>query len=315
MNLGEKIVRLRNERGMSQEKLAEALNVSRQAVYKWEINESIPDKEKLSKLTQLFGVTYDFLLNDAIDYVTKEDKPSPAPAPEPVVVAVAVNQPEKKEEPKKEAQKPVATCAKCGREIFDDREVVHHNAIFSGIGRSKAMTSPAFDICLTCEQAEMDAARLKEFTELRRKKNKGIRWGIIITAIVLFIMIMLCVTAPEEYRVGAIVATIILGILTFPAIFSIFLDNTFAGDMWVEVASWGFVRMPGVIFSLDFDGLVFLIATKILLSILAFSLAAASIILATLLTMVCSPICFPLSIVRYNRTKSQVNAPVVISGK
>lgn len=64
MILADKIVRLRKKNGWSQEELAEQMNVSRQAVSKWEGAQAIPDLEKLLQLSKLFGVTTDYLLKD-----------------------------------------------------------------------------------------------------------------------------------------------------------------------------------------------------------------------------------------------------------
>lgn len=64
MNLAEKISQLRRQRGWSQEELAEQMNVSRQAVSKWESAQSTPDLDKLVQLSQLFGVSTDELLKD-----------------------------------------------------------------------------------------------------------------------------------------------------------------------------------------------------------------------------------------------------------
>lgn len=60
MKLGQKIAELRKKSGLSQEALAEKMNVSRQAVSKWESNQSIPDIEKIVDLSELFGVTTDY---------------------------------------------------------------------------------------------------------------------------------------------------------------------------------------------------------------------------------------------------------------
>ena len=64
MTLAEKIIRLRKEQGWSQEELAHRLEVSRQAVSKWESMASVPDLDKILKLSQLFGVSTDYLLKD-----------------------------------------------------------------------------------------------------------------------------------------------------------------------------------------------------------------------------------------------------------
>ena len=62
MKIAEEISRLRSAAGISQEELANLLEVSRQSVSKWETGASIPDVEKLIKLAQLFGVTLDELV-------------------------------------------------------------------------------------------------------------------------------------------------------------------------------------------------------------------------------------------------------------
>ena len=64
MALGEKLARLRKARGMSQEQLAEALGVSRQAVSKWELGEAVPDVSRVVAMSELFGVTTDYLLKE-----------------------------------------------------------------------------------------------------------------------------------------------------------------------------------------------------------------------------------------------------------
>ena len=62
MTLGEKIKACRQAAGMSQEKVAELVGVSRQAVTKWEANQSAPNTENLFKLAEILGTTVDFLL-------------------------------------------------------------------------------------------------------------------------------------------------------------------------------------------------------------------------------------------------------------
>ena len=67
MKLNEKIYRLRTEKKLSQGDLAEILDVSRQSVSKWETGASIPDLDKLVKMSDLFGVTMDFLVREEIE--------------------------------------------------------------------------------------------------------------------------------------------------------------------------------------------------------------------------------------------------------
>ena len=62
MTLGESITRLRTQKGWSQGDLADALDVSRQSISKWETDTSVPELEKLIRLSELFGVTLDALV-------------------------------------------------------------------------------------------------------------------------------------------------------------------------------------------------------------------------------------------------------------
>lgn len=64
MTLGEKIQQLRKVSGLSQEQLAEQLDVSRQSISKWELNDAVPDVIRLIKISELFDVSIDELVKD-----------------------------------------------------------------------------------------------------------------------------------------------------------------------------------------------------------------------------------------------------------
>lgn len=67
MILADKIIEERKKNGWSQEELASKLGVSRQAVSKWESAGSIPDLQRILQMSELFGVTTDYLLKDEIE--------------------------------------------------------------------------------------------------------------------------------------------------------------------------------------------------------------------------------------------------------
>lgn len=67
MIFADKLIDLRKKNGWSQEELAEQMNVTRQSVSKWEGAQSVPDLEKIIKLSNLFGVSTDYLLKDEIE--------------------------------------------------------------------------------------------------------------------------------------------------------------------------------------------------------------------------------------------------------
>lgn len=66
MKLEEKLISLRKEKGLSQMKLAEMMNVSRQAISRWEVGAAVPSTDNLKFLGNLYGVSLEYLLhNDA----------------------------------------------------------------------------------------------------------------------------------------------------------------------------------------------------------------------------------------------------------
>lgn len=73
MKLPDKIIKLRKEHGWSQEELAEKLDVSRQAISRWENGTALPDAQNVLQISKLFQVTTDYLLND--DYESDGDIP------------------------------------------------------------------------------------------------------------------------------------------------------------------------------------------------------------------------------------------------
>lgn len=81
MNLGENIYRLRSEHNMSQGDLADALEVSRQSVSKWENNSAVPELDKLVKMAHIFGITLDEMVTGAeAPPAPKAEIPEPTPA-------------------------------------------------------------------------------------------------------------------------------------------------------------------------------------------------------------------------------------------
>jgi len=84
MNLSEKIQQLRKQNEISQEQLAEKLNVTRQAISKWETGECLPDIENVLQLSDIFGVSVDYLLKN-------QPEPTPVPVDEKPFSDVAAN--------------------------------------------------------------------------------------------------------------------------------------------------------------------------------------------------------------------------------
>ena len=77
MTFGERLQALRQRAGMSQDALAERLGVSRQAVSRWERDETMPETDKVIALADLFGVTTDYLLRPRPEETDKKHRCRP----------------------------------------------------------------------------------------------------------------------------------------------------------------------------------------------------------------------------------------------
>lgn len=112
MSLGERIKEQRKNCGLSQEKLAELVGVSRQAVTKWETDQSAPSTEKLFKLAEIFGTSVDLLI--------KTDEQSTATPAEQIYYMYKMEQEQKREEFKAKLKKNVlvALCVAAGYMLF-----------------------------------------------------------------------------------------------------------------------------------------------------------------------------------------------------
>ena len=72
MEFHNKLYNLRKQKGLSQEELANRLNVSRQTISKWEVGDSTPEMEKLIAISDLFGISLDELVMDKVPVKAEE---------------------------------------------------------------------------------------------------------------------------------------------------------------------------------------------------------------------------------------------------
>lgn len=72
MSLGNKILELRKKLNITQEQLAERLNVTRQTISKWELNETSPDIKQAKELSKIFNVSLDELVDNDIKNILVE---------------------------------------------------------------------------------------------------------------------------------------------------------------------------------------------------------------------------------------------------
>ena len=277
IQIGEKLKTLRSEKHLTQKDLAEKLNVSAQAVSRWENDEVEPSLETLGQLATIFSVSIDELFG-------KEPAPKqePAPAPAPAVRYVET------------AAKPVlAVCETCNKPLYHSEEIRRKTETH---GRSTEKRV----LCVACDEKEkLNKLRIEQ-DELNTQWKRAWIWSPIASIALLALFIVLACFNKEHFA-AFFVAGIALSVLLLTFLVCVFLGNTFIGEMWEDVSSWGFSKMPGIIFSLDFDGIVFLITVKVLFAILNFVVAVCATVLATVLGLVLGVFAFPFALSFHRR--------------
>ena len=94
-----------------------------------------------------------------------------------------------------------------------------------------------------------------------------------------------------------------IAVLSFALISCLILNNNFIGDMMLEIFSWGFVKFPGLIFTLDLDGIIWLLTVKLVFWIIGFLLATLVGLLAVALGLVLSVFVYPFALTKAFTTK------------
>lgn len=257
MSYGEKISELRKKSGMTQAALGDKLNVTYQAVSKWERDESDPDFSTMSKIAKLFNVPLTYF----------EDDESAATQAEPAV------QPQN--------QSPIK---------LDVEEFVREQE------RIQAEKERA-------ERAQKERERKEQekryIAQAISRRNRGLIVGGILTVISLIAAILLIVYSSEPVSVGfgfGFCAVVIVFGFTF-------FSQLFWDGFIIEVLMCGgkIIGTPGIIFSFDLDGFIFLIAMKILFAIIKMLFFVLTLLFFLFIAILLSPIAFVPQIIKLNR--------------
>lgn len=131
--------------------------------------------------------------------------------------------------------------------------------------------------------------------------TKSYIWGGAAAAIALVFGISLS-SAPAGY-----VASVIFAITVFTLVSCLVLKNNFVGEMILEIFSWGFVKMPGLIFTLDLDGIIWLLTVKLIFWILGLLLAIACGGLAIALGLAISVFVYPFALYKSYKHPEEID--------
>jgi len=283
--VGENIKKYRVESGLTQKDLAERLFVTSQAVSRWENGDVEPSITTLTALADIFGVSIDEIIGRAnkevVEELPKENKNEELKKE---------LKDELKEELKREAPKPqvvLAVCQNCNEPIYNKNEIVRVNLGF----HNKI-------ICSKCDSKLKEANRKRKIYKTNSRRMKSYIWGGLAAAIIL-ISFIIDVINTKVY------SDLLTGLVSSYAIFAfigcLFLPNNFVGEMVEEITSWGFVKMPGVIFTLDIDGIIWAISVKIAFFFIGILLGILSFLFSLVIGALVSIFVYPFAIIKSYR--------------
>lgn len=265
---GKIIAQLRKENNLTQAELGAKLNVTYQAVSKWENDQSQPDFATMAQIAEIFHVPLTIFLNG-------EDSEA----------ATALAPAENSAEP------VLGYCTVCGNAVRQE---------------NVAQQRPVL-ICKNCaEEAEkqrVEAARKMKLAEEAKKiakhqaRNRGLIWAAIITGIMLIICIFGAVFSKSK-ALDSILLTLASCLFCYTFSAQMFWDG-FVFDACLFGGK--IIGTPGIIFSFDLDGFVFLIAIKIFFALLRLLVFVVTFLLSAIFAIIISPFTFVPALVRVNR--------------
>ena len=289
MTLGEKIKKLRNEKGLTQKDLADQVHVTFQTVSKWENDENEPDVSTLRELAKLFGCSMDYLLSEEEKEEIKEEPKAesvvtPATPVEQVTKTIIIH------------QKELHVCEVCKKDIPED-DLAMEQICTRPAGRGHAAEYRQgyyHKACLTeLQQKRIEAAAKERAAKASRAKKICFGWGIAggVIALAISLLIMLFGEKGQIHPALAVLISVGIGYSIFAMIYCI-LCGSYIGDVFLWCATLS-VKFPGVIFSWDIEGFIFLIAIKVLFAILGFIIGIFALLFAIVMSATLGGISFP----------------------
>ncbi len=284
MTIGQKIKKLRTDKGLTQKELADHLHVTFQTVSKWENGENEPDLTTVRQLAQFFNCSLEYLINEDENYAPKE-----VVKEVPVVKETIVRH---------EYEKHV--CAYCHKEIPENQLVAEDITRRERHGRMhKTVTIGQTYYHKDCLE-KVKAQRAKEAAQEKARrashsKKIAFGWSIaggMVALISTLLILLLTPSLQESVNPGiSILISVLVSYGIFAAIYCI-LTGSYIADLF-EWSVTSTIKFPGLIFSWDLDGIAWLIGMKILFAVLGFLGGVAMFALGVALSAILGMVSFP----------------------
>ena len=275
MTLGQKLKELRSLKGLTQKELADKLHVSFQTVSKWENGENEPDIATLKELAVLFNCSVDYLIGSEQEGLT------PAQQNNQTVIV----------------QHEQHVCAKCGKDIPEDQLVSEDASRKERHGRYTRTVSVGQTYyhvhCLEQVKKERREAEARvKSAKAKRAKKLSFGWGIAGGVVAFAIALAIFLANMDKVNPGlGVLFSVLIGYGIFAMLYCI-ISGSYIGEVFVWCAGLS-IRFPGLIFSWDIEGIIWVIAMKILFAILGFLIGVFALLFAIVFSAALGMVSFP----------------------
>lgn len=287
MTLGEKIKKLRVEKQMTQKELSDEMNVTYQTISKWEKDENEPDVATLRKLAKIFGCTLDYLLKENEDD-NNEDEEEIKDDKRTIII-----------------QKELHVCEVCKKDIPEDELEMEEIKVKSGHRGHGAVYRQAYyhKSCLEeLHKKKDEEERQAQIAYTSDATKKCFGWSIFAGIVSLIIALVVFFVKYPEVGPWYIITlySILIGYAMFAMLYCI-LSGSYIGDvfLWCTKAS---IKLPGIIFSWDLDGLIAFVLIKLTFAIITFLFGVLTFFFGLAFSATLSAISFPFVLIHNNRT-------------
>lgn len=280
MTYGQKNTQLRKQANMTQGQLGELLNVSSQAVSKWEHDLSEPDLGTIKRMALIFKISVD----EFLDISSEAESVSCDDADDSCAVVSIEN------------IIPIGYCSECGIAVREDN---------FGTDTPRVLCKKCFEEYEQKrheDEARMHIAHENKVNHLKKKRTKSIVLSSIFTAIALLFVLLYVIVVDDS--VAHKVEMFFLGLLFCYAVYSFvteiyFMDTAVLGVLAFFLRSP--IKLPGLIFELSLDGCLAFFALKIILAVVGFVIGLFLFCIGLCIAMAISPFIFPFTMSKINK--------------
>lgn len=265
MGIGNNIKEQRTKLGLTQKDVADKLNVTAQAVSRWENEDVEPSIDTLKQLSSLFNVSLDEFLNN--DYTPEKETPH--------LEEVAA---ETQVEPV--STEPMGVCSGCGKQYPTSQLKTRSRRV----GRHTRHEGPYCPNCWnaisSARREQMDYEAKEHAKKVRFRRILGYVLGLAAFAFLFGISVAMAMNSSDNdwMIIGAVA-----GVCAYFIIACALLGDNLVTSCFSTIAGFG-IKFPGIIFTLDINGIIFLILVKILFGIISIIISALALIAACLIS-------------------------------